>query len=166
MARVAVSRVVNAPQRDVWALLSDVANAGRWNKAWTEIELTSPQTHGIGTTFAAHTETGDTYEFAVCEWVAPERIAFCPVRDEAEEEYSITLESHAFQLKPAENESTLLELSANARPRGLRGRFLATFFWPGHQRSGLNFALERVAEIFEGDGSTEEHDTGFETLTE
>ena len=167
MARVSASRVVRASQREVWALLSDVANARRWNAAWQEIELTSSQTHGAGTTFAAHTETGETYEFEVCEWVSPERIAFCPIERETDEpRYSITLESHTFQLSPAADDSTVVELTASAKARGLRGRLIATFFWPGHQKAGLNLALDNVARVFEEDTLDEEHDSSLESLTE
>ena len=166
MARVSVSRVVQAPQHDIWALLSDVANAGRWNKAWTEVELTSPQTHGVGTTFATHTESGDIFEFEVCEWVAPERISFCPVREAEDPGYSITLEAHTFQLRAAGDDATTVELIASAKAHGFRGNLIATFFWPGHQKAGLNLALENVARIFEEIPTDEEQDSGLETLTE
>jgi hypothetical protein len=53
MARVTVSRLIHAPQADVWAVVSDIANARNWNKSWRKIEFTSPQTHGIGTSFRA-----------------------------------------------------------------------------------------------------------------
>jgi uncharacterized protein YndB with AHSA1/START domain len=165
VAKVSATRFVAVPQEQVWALLADVQNARKWNHAWQNIELTSNQSHGAGTTFRTTTESGDVYDFEVCEWVAPERISFCPIRHPGEQMYSITLESHTFALRP-EEEGTLVELTAHATSRGPRGWIVAMFFWPGHQREGLTEALERVAAVFEGEPETGEQEAGPETLTE
>ncbi len=147
MPRVSVTRVIAAPPSKVWAVISDVQNARKWNRAWSKIEITSNQTHGSGTTFRAHTEDGQTFDFLVGDWVAPEYIAFVPVRDPSER-YGITLESHSFRLQPAPDDQTLAELTAHASAHGLRGRFVAIFFWPGHQKQGLEIALDSLEAAF------------------
>lgn len=166
MARVTASRLIHAPQADVWAVVSDIANARKWNKSWRKIEFTSPQTHGVGTTFRA-SMGGDAsmYEFEVCDWSAPDRIAFCPVHGEDEGGYSISLESHVFELAPADD-GTLVQLTANARPHGFRGHVVAMLFWPGHQKQGLNSALDAISGIFEPDGDESEDNPAAEALTE
>ena len=166
MAQVTVSRLIPAPQADVWAVISDVANARNWNKSWRRIEFTTPQTHGTGTTFRATMgDEDDSYEFEVCEWSAPERIAFCPVVGPLEAQYSISLVSHVFELTPTE-EGTVVELTANAKAHGIRGRVIAMFFWPGHQKEGLEAALDGLSGIFEADDGADEENTGPEELTE
>lgn len=133
-------------------MLSDITNARRWNTWWTRIEVTSGQAHGAGTTFRAYTEGGDTYDFTVSDWVAPEYIAFRPLRDESER-HNIMLESQAFRLQPAGEDSTIVELTSRASAHGLRGWFLGLFFWSGYQKPGLNAALDALQAVFEGEGS-------------
>jgi uncharacterized protein YndB with AHSA1/START domain len=145
-----VSRLIHASQNEVWSLLSDIERANRWNRAWTSIRFTSAQTHGAGTTFRAVSDSGEPFDFEICDWSAPERIAFCPIRAE-DERYAITLDSHIFEVRavgPAESEVTI---TANASARGLRGRFVAAFFWKNHQNEGLNLALDAVQAVFEPD---------------
>lgn len=166
MARVTVTRLIRAPQREVWAAISDFQNAGRWNKTWTRIELTSSQTHGVGATFRAHTDTGDSFDFEVCDWAAPERISFCPVRAEDEPPYAVTLDSHSFRFRPTEEHETFVDLTAHATAHGIRGRVIGMFIWPGHQRDGLTAALESVAAIFEGEPAGPELEAGPDSLTE
>jgi uncharacterized protein YndB with AHSA1/START domain len=166
MAQVTVSRLIGAPQADVWAVLSDIANARSWNKSWRRIEFTTPQTHGTGTRFRASLgEDEDPYEFEVCEWEAPERIAFCPVVGPLEAQYSISLVSHVFELTPTE-EGTVVELTANAKAHGIRGRVIAWFFWPGHQREGLEAALDGLSAVFEPDEDQSEDNSASQALTE
>lgn len=143
-----VSRVIRAPQREVWALLSDVSQARSWNKYWSSIEFISSQTHGVGTRFAAKTEGGDSFVFYVCDWDAPQRIAFCPVRDPGER-YSIMLDSHTFEVRPLSDTDSELTITANASASGVRGRIIAIFFWAGHQKEGLNTALDSIQAVFE-----------------
>jgi hypothetical protein len=152
MAHVSVSRNMAATRPDVWALVSDIANAGRWNRAWTSIEFAGNQTHGEGTRFIAHTESGDSFEFEVCEWSVPERIGFCPVRDPEEPTYAVMLDAHVFDIQPGRQEDeTLVQLTAHATAHGIRGWIIATWFWPGHQRDGLAAALDSIAAEFEPD---------------
>lgn len=133
----------------MWALLSDIANANRWNQAWTGVEFTSNQTHGAGTRFLAHTEGGDSYEFEITTWSAPDHLEIRPLRDPQEPRYPVMLESHEFRLTSDDgNESTILELRANAAAHGIRGRVIAALIWPGHQRAGLGTALEMIAGAF------------------
>ncbi len=148
MPSVSVSRLIAAPRDDVWAALSDIAGARRWNASWSKIDITSPQTHGAGTTFRAHTEGDETYDFEVTEWSAPERIAFSPVHGEGEH-YAVMLKLHAFSLQPTEDGGTRVELTARASAHGIMGRLVAMFFWPGHQKQGLSAALDAVQAIFE-----------------
>lgn len=167
MARVSVSRLIAAPQRDVWAVLTDIPNARRWNKSWTAIELTSTQQHGIGMTFRAQTEGDDAFDFEVCEWSAPDRIAFCPIRHPLEPQYSIMLDAHEFALEPGPSENeTIVTLSAKATARGMRGIFIASFFWRGHQKQGLEAALDNVASVFETSAPDPEQADGLPALEE
>ena len=149
MPRVSVTRVVAATQQDVWSVISDLTKARRWNASWANIEITSHQTHGAGTEFRAHTEDGDTFEFRVSDWVAPEYISFTPLRDPSER-YSIALESHSFRLRPVGEDATEVDLIAEASAHGVRGRFIAMFFWSGYQKQGMEAVLDAIQEIFEG----------------
>ncbi len=148
MPSTSVSRVINASRDEVWAVLSDIANARRWNSAWSGIEFASNQTHGPETRFRAHTSEGDTFEFVVSAWIAPEYIEFSPVRD-ATERYGITLESHAFRLEPQGEATTLVQLVARASTHGVRGFFVGLLFWRGYQKHGLNSALDTLNSVFE-----------------
>lgn len=166
MAHVSISRLIPAPQADVWAVLSDIADARRWNKSWRKIEFTSPQTHGVGTTFRASLGDDDeAYEFEVCEWSAPDRIAFCPVHASDEGSYAITMESHVFELRAAEG-GTVVDLTADATPSGIRGRIIAMFFWPGHQKDGLKSALDTLSGIFDPDDEEPEDNPAAKALTD
>ena len=146
--------IAAAPQ-EVWGVLADVENARRWNGAWTRIEITSPQRHGLGTTFTAHTEGGDDYAFEITEWSAPETIAFSPVRPD-DESYGVMLDSQTFQLSPVAEDGTLVRLTARATAHGLRGHVVARLFWPGYQRHGLRLALDALQGVFEPDVEGEE----------
>ena len=148
MPNANVSRVIRAPQEDVWALLADVTQARRWNKYWTAIEFVSSQTHGAGTRFVAKTEGGDRFTFDICEWDAPQRIAFCPVREPGER-YGIALDSHIFEVRPISGDESEVTITASASASGFRGRLVAMFFWAGHQRDGLNAAMDALQGIFQ-----------------
>jgi len=152
MPSTSVSRLINASRDAVWAVLSDIANARRWNSAWSRIEFTSKQTHGPETRFRAHTDDGSTFEFVVSAWVAPEYIEFSPVRDEAER-YGVALESQAFRLEAHGEAITLVELIARASTHGVRGFFVGLLFWRGYQKHGLNSALETLNSVFEPEGA-------------
>lgn len=154
MPTTSVSRTIAAPQDRVWAALADIANAGRWNSAWTRIEISSSQQGGLGTAFRAHTEDGSAFDFEVMGWLAPEYIAFAPIRGDDEERYPITLESHAFRLHPASDDHTHVQLIASASAHGVRGRIIGLFFWRGHQKHGLNIALDGLQALFEPQAET------------
>src|SRR3990172_6883275 len=100
MPSVSVSPAFAAPPPQVWALISDVQNARRWNSAWAFIEFLSSQRHGIGVTFRARTEDGDAFDFEITEWQPGEHIAFAPVRAGDWQPYPLALESHSFHLPP------------------------------------------------------------------
>jgi uncharacterized protein YndB with AHSA1/START domain len=148
MPGTSVSRIINAPRDQVWAVLSDIAKARRWNSSWSQIEFASNQTHGLGTRFRAHTAEGETFEFEVTAWVAPEYIEFSPVRGESER-YGIMLESQGFHIAPEGEGATRVELIARASTHGIKGLVLGLFFWRGYQKQGLNYALEMLASAFE-----------------
>jgi hypothetical protein len=137
-----------APPSEVWYVVADVENARRWNPAWSRIEITSAQRHGLGMTFRAHVEGDEAYDFEVVDWSRHKRIAFAPIRS-AGEDYAINLESHIFDLRGAGEGVTNVTLTAVANTRGLKGRFIGLFFWPGYQKQGLNEALELIAAIVE-----------------
>ena len=157
MASVSESRMIAAAPQDIWGVLADIENARRWNAAWTRIEVTSSQHHGLGTTFTAHTEGGDQFVFEITEWSPSEVIAFSPVREE-EERYGILLDSHAFQLSEAGDGGTLVKLTARATAHGLRGHVIARLFWPGYQKHGLRLALDALQAIFEPPEDTQDSD--------
>jgi uncharacterized protein YndB with AHSA1/START domain len=157
MPSTSTSRVIKAPREHIWALLSDIANARRWNSAWSSVEFVSKQTHGPDTQFRARTVEGEAFEFLITAWVVPEYIEFTPVRDEREQ-YGITLESQAFRLQP-EGEATRVDLIARASTHGIKGWLLGLVFWRGYQKQGLNAALEKLESAFpseEKDGPHEE----------
>jgi uncharacterized protein YndB with AHSA1/START domain len=155
MPSVSVSRTIAAPREEIWAALSDIEQATRWNTAWDRIEFLSGQTHGSGTTFRAHTKADEAFDFEIRVWEAPERIAFTPIRYEDSEQYSINLEGHEFTLTPVDDEATQVELAARAGTSGIRGFILGIFFWPGYQKQGLKTALDSLQAFFEGDQEAE-----------
>lgn len=148
MASIKVKRVIGVPPADVWAVISGLENAGRWNKHWTRIEFTSEARTGSGVSFRAHTDEGHQFDFRVTGWVDEEYLEITPIRD-ASERYGIMLESQAFRLKPMDEGSTQIELVANASTHGLRSWVIGTFFWPGHQAGGLAAALDAIQDILE-----------------
>jgi uncharacterized protein YndB with AHSA1/START domain len=148
MPSVTVSRTIGAGPDELWSILADVEQARRWNPAWSSIEITSTQRHGIGLTFRAHLDGGEAWDFQVCDWSPGELISFAPIREPGER-YAINLESHSFRLRPADEGATRVDLTAVASAHGLRGRFIGVFFWRGYQKQGLNEALESLAAIFE-----------------
>jgi len=160
MPSTSASRLIMAPRERIWALLSDIGAARRWNSAWSSIEFVSKQTHGPDTQFRARTDGGETFEFVISAWVVPEYIEFTPVREDGER-YGITLESQAFRLEPEGEEATRVELMARASTHGVKGWLLGLLFWRGYQRQGLNAALEKL----EGAFSSEEFDEPQEEAT-
>jgi uncharacterized protein YndB with AHSA1/START domain len=148
MPTTSVVGLIGAPREQVWAALSDILNARRWNSAWKEIQFTSNQTHGPGTRFVARTEDGQTFEFIISAWVAPEYIEFSPVRD-ASERFGIMLESQGFQLLSAGGAATRVELIAQASTHGIKGWLTGLILWRGYQKQGLRYALENLTSIFE-----------------
>jgi len=143
------SRTIAAPVANVWAAITDLEAAARWNHAWRRVEYLSDQREGEGTTFRAHTEDGLAHDFTISAWAPLERIAFAPVLDESEKGYMITLESQAFHLRPDGEDRTRVSLSATAAGHGPRGWLLARIVWPSYQRQGLRRALDALQALFE-----------------
>ncbi len=151
MPSASAVRVIGAPAYDIWSALSDIENATRWNPSWKQIEIISSQTHGPGTRFRAHVDDEQAFDFEVAEWVVPELISFTPIRDPTEPLFSITLEGHAFRLSKIDERTTSVELFAYASSHGIQGIIMGLFMWPGHQRPGLNRALDHLQVLFEPD---------------
>ena len=149
MPTTSESRIINAPQDQLWATLADVKNAFRWNGAWERIELLSAQREGPGTSFRAHTEDGASFDFEITHWAPPDYIAFAPTGQQEDEPYLIALESQAFLLRAAGEQRTQVVLYASARSRGIRGWFFSRLFWPGFQKAGLRRALDAIQALFE-----------------
>ena len=149
MPTTSVSRIIGAPQEEVWAALADIANAGRWNRSWSRIEITSSQRNGAGATFRAHTDDGHAFDFEITHWAPPDYIAFAPVRRADSEHYAVTLESQAFLLRRAGDQQTRVEIIASASAHGIRGLLIGLLLWPGHQKHGLNNALDALQAVFE-----------------
>lgn len=162
MPKTSVSRIIAAPQQEVWAILADIANAGRWNSAWSRIEITSSHQQGPGTSFLTHTKDGNTFAFEVIQWTPPEYITFAPIREADSELYPINLDSHSFALHPTDDNHTQVRVIACASSRGIRGRLISLFLWRGFQKQGLNSALDSLQKVFErpeGDGAETEEST-------
>ncbi len=140
-------------------MLSDVEDARKWNGAWTRIEITSTQRHGLGTTFLAHTAADEAFVFEISDWEPPESIAFSPVRDEGER-FAVMLDRHEFHLSAVSEDETLVRLTAHATAHGLRGHFVARLFWPGYQREGLRGALDALEAAFDSEAETEDEAAG------
>jgi len=157
MPSTSTSRVIAAPREEIWALLSDISNARRWNSAWSSIEFVSKQTHGPDTQFRARTDEGEAFEFVISAWVVPEYIEFTPVRDETER-YGITLESQAFRLYPEGEGATRVDLIARASSHGVKGWLLGLLYWRGYQKQGLNAALEKLDAAFPSEDIDEPHE--------
>ena len=144
------SRIIAAPVADIWAAITDLEAASRWNGAWQRVEYHSWQREGVGTTFRAYNEEGIGHNFRISEWTPQEFVAFEPLQDEPEERpYLITLQSQSFLLKPADDDHTDVTLFATAKGHGIRGWITARFVWPNYQRQGLRSALDNLQDLFE-----------------
>ncbi len=150
-----VSRIIAAPPEEIWSVLADIEHAERWNGGWAQIEITSGQREGVGATFRAHTEDGHAFDFEVTAWEKPFRIAFSPIRHPDSERYPIRLESHAFILQPIDTDKTHVRLLASASFHGFKGRLVGMFLWSGHQRRGIEAALDNLQSLFEGEEEDE-----------
>ena len=159
MATTSESRVIAAPVADVWASITNLEEAARWNQSWQRVEYLSGWREGVGATFRAYNEDGIGHNFRISEWTPLKLIAFTPLRDEPEEgRYLITLESQGFILRPEGDDHTDVSLFATAAGHGLRGWFTARFLWPGYQRQGLGRALDALQALFEPSSDEDEPD--------
>jgi uncharacterized protein YndB with AHSA1/START domain len=150
MPTTSESRIIAAPIADVWAAITNLEEAARWNQSWQRVEYLSSEREGVGATFRAYNEEGIGHNFRICEWAPQEVIAFAPIQDEPEEKrYLISLESQGFLLRPAGDHHTDVSLFATATGHGLRGWITARLVWPGYQRQGLSHALDALQAVFE-----------------
>ncbi len=157
MPTTSESRLIAASRTDVWAAITDLEAAARWNQVWQRVEYLSSQRQGVDTTFRAHTEDGLAHDFRISEWSPEEYIAFAPLKyDPQEQAYLITLESQSFRLETIDDDHTDVTLSATAAGHGLRGWLAARFVWPAYQRQGLARALDALQALFEPPDDTEE----------
>ncbi len=158
MPTTSESRLIAAPRAELWAAITDLEAASRWNQAWQRVEYLSSQQAGVGTTFRSHTEDGRSFDFRISEWAPQEYVAFEPLHREPDERrYLITLKSHSFLLDAADDNHTNVTLIASATGHGLRGWLAARFVWPGHQRALiLRPALDALQALFESPDGPEE----------
>lgn len=157
MPTTSESRLIAAPRAKVWAAITHLEAAARWNQVWQRVEYLSSQREGVGTTFRAHTEDGHAHDFHISEWAPEEYVTFAPLQDEPQgKPYLITLESQSFLLEPVGDDHTKVTLSATAAAHGLRGWLAVRFIWPGYQRQGLARALDALQALFEPAEGTEE----------
>ncbi len=158
MPTTSQSRLIAAPRAKLWAAITDLETASRWNQAWQRVEYVSSQREGVGTTFRSHTEDGRSFDFRISEWAPEEYVAFEPLREEPEDKrYLITLKSQSFLLEATDYDHTNVTLFASAIGHGLRGWLFARFVWPGYQRQGLARALDALQALFEPTDGPEEH---------
>ena len=161
MPSITVRRIVEAPRQEVWDVIADIENAGRWNRGWQHIEVLSYHKEGRGVTFRARSEDGAISDLEIVAWSPPESIAFAPRREASEGGYGVRLESQAFHLRAVSASQTELELTATASTSGLRGWFVGRLFWPGYQSPGLGRALEAIAALFSpGSVQTRDRESG------
>jgi hypothetical protein len=143
------SRIIAATPAEIWAVITDLERAERWNRNWHRVEYLGERRQGIDVSFRAHTEDGRAHEFRISEWAQEELVTFVPVRPEEEGPYLITLVAQTFRLRPLDEEGTDVILSAEAAGHGLRGWLAARFVWPHYQRQGLRSALDSLQSLFE-----------------
>ena len=160
MPTTSESRLIAASVAELWAAITDLETASRWNQAWQHVEYVSSQREGVGTTFRSHTEDGRSFDFHISEWAPEEYVAFEPLHKEPEDKrYLITLESQSFLLEAVSDDHTNVTLIASATGHGLRGWLAARFVWPGHQRALiLRPALDALQALFEPPDGPEERD--------
>jgi len=149
MPHTSESRIIAAAAADVWAAITDLEAAVRWNRNWQRVEYVGERRQGVDTSFRAHTDDGLAHDFRISEWAHEELVTFVPVRPEEEGPYLITLVAQTFRLRPADEQATDVILSAEAAGHGLRGWFAARFVWPSYQRQGLRSALDSLQAMFE-----------------
>ncbi len=150
MPTASESRLIAAPRAEVWAAITDLEAAARWNQAWQHIEYVSSQREGVGTAFRSYTEDGRSFDFRVSEWAPEEYVAFEPLETEPEDKrYLFTLDWQSFLLEAVGDDHTNVTWSVRATGHGLRGWISARVIWPGYQRQGLRRALDALAELFE-----------------
>ncbi|HXG35947.1 MAG TPA: SRPBCC family protein [Dehalococcoidia bacterium] len=145
---VYVRRRIDAPPEEVWAVLSDISQAPRWNSAWQAVAMVGQQREGVGTVFRAVNAAGLSSEFEVVQWVSAEYIAFASRNQEDTEGIWISVEEQAIHLRPTREGQTEVTLAASARSHGLRGWLVSKLVWPGYQRRGLNEALDSLEALF------------------
>src|SRR4051812_6876130 len=71
MARVRVSRVIDAPPRSVWPFVADIGGHARWQVDLRSIRFTSDRTRGVGATYDCDTRLGPVrmrIPMGVTEW--------------------------------------------------------------------------------------------------
>ena len=150
MPTTSQSRLIAAPRAELWAAITDLEAASRWNQAWQRVEYLSSQREDVDTTFRSHTEDGRSFDFRISEWAPEEYVAFEPLHKEPEDKrYLITLESQSFLLEAAGYDHTNVTLFASATGHGPRGWLFARVMWPGYQRQGLRRALDALQALFE-----------------
>ncbi len=157
MPTTSESRLIAAPRAELWAAITDLEAASRWNQAWQRVEYLSSQREGVDTTFRSHTEDDRSFDFRISEWAPEEYVAFEPLHKEpVDKRYLITLESQSFRLEAADYDHTNVTLFASATGHGPRGWLFVRVMWPGYQRQGLARALDALQALFEPPDGPEE----------
>lgn len=78
MARVRVSRVIDAPASEVWAFVADIGGHAGWQIDVRSIEFTSVRHRGVGTTYLCDTRLGPIrmgIPMTVTEWSEGKAVA-------------------------------------------------------------------------------------------
>ena len=69
MARVRVSRVIDASAAEVWALVADIGGHANWQVDVRSIEFTSAKHRGVGATYLVDTRLGPIRSFGVISFI-------------------------------------------------------------------------------------------------
>jgi hypothetical protein len=71
MAHVRVSRIIDAPLRDVWPVVADIEGHARWQVDVRAIRFTTAERTGVGAAYLCDTQLGPirmTIPMTVVEW--------------------------------------------------------------------------------------------------
>ena len=129
MSTVAVTRLVEAPVRDVWRVFTDLRSRCEWLSTVIEVELMTPGPFGAGTVWRETRTMADgteiTEEFRVRECVVPERFVVESPGIGAEYRISYTFVPVT---EGRHTGATMVTVVQDGTPTAPAGRFLALVF--------------------------------------
>ncbi len=129
MSTVAVTRLVEAPVRDVWRVFTDLRSRCEWLSTVIEVELMTPGSFGAGTVWRETRTMADgtaiTEEFRVRECVVPQR--FVVESPGIGADYRMTY-TFVPVTEGRHTGATMVTVVQDGTPTAPAGRFLALVF--------------------------------------